>query len=216
MTQPHKETQPQLELPCEKLLREAAAWRLIGLLLECPRPGWHAEVAELSRQVEDAELRQAAAAAQHATAGMHHTTFGPGGPAAPREVSYRQTVDAGAFIAELLAYYHAFAFHHDSREPPDHVAIEAGFVGYLRLKEAFATNSADTANADVARQSAMTFIAEHLSLSAAPLASALANSGIEYLALAAAVLARRVGPPPASSSRAQVTLDDCAGCPELA
>ncbi len=67
-----------------KLLSEAAEWRLIGMLLACPQGDWRPQIAKLAAEVNDEPLKQAAAAmADEASEGLYHTTFGPGGPAAP-------------------------------------------------------------------------------------------------------------------------------------
>ncbi len=176
-----------------ELLRESAAWRMIALLFECPSAAWREQIAALAAEVDDPQLRAAAEAAlREATEGLYHTVFGPGGPAAPREVSYRRTVDAGAFLADLEAFYTAFAYTAQTPEPPDHVAVEAGFVAYLRFKEAYAVSRGDRPQAEVAADAAKHFLEDHLSLLADPLARALGASEIAYLATASAALARRV------------------------
>jgi nitrate reductase assembly molybdenum cofactor insertion protein NarJ len=179
-----------------QLLREATQWRLIGLLFSCPAGDWHAEVAALATEVADEQLKAAAEAAQtEAGEGLYHTTFGPGGPAAAREVSYLQSTLSGQFLAELRGMYEAFAYQPASQEPPDHVAVEADFVGYLRLKEAFAQSRGEEEHAAVTADAAQRILDEHLSAIAEPLARSLAASDISYLAGAAAALLQRVGPP---------------------
>lgn len=179
--------------------REVASWRLAGLLFECPRPGWQAEVDGLALEASDAELSAAASAArEEASEGLFHTTFGPGGPAAPREVSYRGSVLPGQVIGRLCALYEAFAYQPTSAEPPDHVAIETGFLGYLKLKAAYAHFRGDAEQASIAHAAAERVAAEHLAIFSHPLADALAASGVRYLALAARWLASRTGPPPPS------------------
>lgn len=178
------------------LARQAAEWRLIAMLLDRPAAGWQEQLDGAAAEVDDAELRRAVEAARHeAGEGLYHTTFGPGGPAAPREVGYRQTVHPGAFLAELMGCYQAFAYAAPTREPPDHVAVEADFLSFLKLKEAYARSSGRGEQAEIAAEAARGFLEDHLSRIAEPLAEALACSGIEYLALATAALARRVGPP---------------------
>lgn len=177
------------------LLREAAEWRLIGMLFECPGEGWQTQVAALAEEIPDAGLKAAAASArEEAGAGLYHTTFGPGGPAAPREVSYRETLEPGHFLGELGAYYQAFAFTPATPEPHDHVAVEAGFIAYLRLKEAYAHARSDAEQAAVVGDASRRFMEDHLNTLAEPLAASLAASGISYLAQAGAALLRRVGP----------------------
>jgi len=178
--------------PARPLLEEAAAWRLTGLLFECPSDAWRARLIELAPEVSDPELKAAVAAAPgEATEGLFHTTFGPGGSAAPREVSHRRVPDPGRFLAELAAYYSAFAYLPTTDEPLDHVSVEAGFVGYLRLKEAFALASGDDAAAAVARDAARQFVKDHIAVIAEPLATSLRASGIAYLGHASAALISR-------------------------
>jgi len=154
------------------------------------------EVAALAREVHDQQLKAAAEAAQtEAGEGLYHTTFGPGGPAAAREVSYLRATLSGQFLAELRGMYEAFAYQPPSEEPPDHVAVEADFVGYLRLKEAFARARSEDEQAAVTADAAQRMLDEHLSAIAEPLARSLAASGIAYLAGAAAALLTRTGPP---------------------
>lgn len=179
-----------------RLVAEAAAWRLIGLLFERPASGWQEELAELAAEVDDADLRAAVlAAAEEAGQGLYDTTFGPGGPASPREVTYRRATLTAGFLAELRAFYEAFAYQPRLDEPSDHVAVEAGFIGYLRLKEAFAQLRGDADQAAATRQAADRFVAEHLVNMAGPLAAALCGSGIRYLASAGAALVSRTGMP---------------------
>ena len=180
----------------QTLLREAAEWRLIGLLLECPKPGWREQLAALSAETGDATLREAGQAAlEEASEGLYHSVFGPGGPAPPREVSYHDSVQLGYLVSELASYYDAFGFRADSPETPDHVGVEAGFVGYLRLKEAYALACEDADRAAVTAEAAQRFLDDHLSTMAARLAATLEQSGISYLALATKALLERTGPP---------------------
>jgi len=58
----------------------------------------------------------------------------------------------------------------------------------------------DDDQASVTADAAATFMREHLSALAEPLAATLDASGIAYLAEAARALANRVGPPPAATA----------------
>lgn len=176
----------------EELLRDAAEWRLIGLLLECPRDDWFTQVAALSAEVGDEQLRQAALQAQQqASEGLYHTNFGPGGPAAPREVSYHDSLLAGQTLAPLRAQYEAFGYAATLEEAPDHIAVEAGFMAYLRLKEAYALHAGAQDDAEITAQAAQDFLQNRLSAIAGPLAEILSCSGIGYLELVAAALRKR-------------------------
>lgn len=187
---------PPLNGHALQLVKEAAEWHLISLLLECPHGERWQRATRLAAEVDDPVLRQAVECAQHeATESLYHTTFGPGGPAPPREVSYRATIQPGAFLAELAAVYEAFAYSPAVQEPLDHVALEAGFVGYLRLKQAYAASAGRDEAGLVCCQAATGFVEEHLSCLAQPLSESLEASGVHYLALVARGLLQRVGPP---------------------
>lgn len=195
-----------------KLLRESAEWRLISLLFEPPQGGWHRHATSLAAEVDDTTLNAAVVkAATQATESLYHSTFGPGGPAAPREVSYQGQVLAGQVLGEVTGYYQAFAYDPILSETPDHVAVEAGFVSYLRLKEAYALEREDSDQAQVCADAARQFIADHLNALAEPLSTSLQASGIPYLSDAAAALLQRVG-----ARRSMPSLSDVneASCPE--
>jgi nitrate reductase assembly molybdenum cofactor insertion protein NarJ len=177
-----------------KLLREAAEWRLISLFFDCPSKEWFRQVAELAGQVSDKRLRRAAEAAKiEASEGLFHSIFGPGGPAPGREISYRGWVQPGYMLSELAAFYDAFSYHPDTREVPDHVSVASGFIAYLRMKQVYALECADTERAAITAEASLTFIDEHLSKYAEQMSKILSNSGIEYLSLAGAALFKRVG-----------------------
>ena len=190
-----------METPMPALLRQAAEWRLIGLLFECPTGSWRADIAALAREVEDPLLGSAVEhALEEASEGLYHSTFGPGGPAPPREVSYLQAVQLGYLLSELSAFYDAFSYQPVTKELPDHVSVEAGFVGYLLLKQAYARSRGDSEQVSVAADAEATFRSEHLASFAEPLAATLEASGMAYLAEAGRALATRVGPPPTAET----------------
>jgi nitrate reductase assembly molybdenum cofactor insertion protein NarJ len=177
-----------------ELLAEAAEWRLLGLLFSCPQRDWRNHVAALAAEVRDERLQEAArAAVEEGRESVYHTAFGPGGPAAPREISHRQSALTGQYLAELLACYHAFAYGPPPAEPPDHIATEIDFVAYLRLKQAFAVARGDEMQAAITADAAQSFIEDHLVTTAVPLTRALVSSGIRYLSLSAAALSERIG-----------------------
>jgi hypothetical protein len=204
---------------CATALATATDWRLLALLFERPHAGWGAEAAALGRAVQDAALAPAAAAAAEASAGTYLRLLGPGGGISPREVAYRGREDPGALLADIAAFYRAFAFHPCSEDPPDHVAVEAAFVGYLWLKEAYALACGDAGAAAISATARARFVEAHLRYFAAPLAERLAGAGVEYLAAASRALAERCGPAPTSAWDASDEAGDapmgCAGCPEV-
>jgi len=174
----------------QALIAEAAEWRLIALLLERPRAGWHAEVAALSLEVPARALCEAARAAGNASEGEYLNLVGPGGIVSPREVTYRSFEDPGRILAGLAATYAAFAFQPRAEEASDHLAVEAGFVGYLLLKEAFAVARGDGEAASTTAAARSDFLEAHLT-AARPFAERLGGAE-SYLAAAARVLAERV------------------------
>ena len=176
------------------LARQAAEWRLIGLLFEPPCAEWRDLIAALGSEVTDEKLKRAAAAAlEEAGEELYHSIFGPGGPASPREASYFDNIQLGYLIAELDAHYLAFAYQTSSEEAPDHVAVEAGFIAYLRLKEAYARAEGDTDHAEIARDAALHFVSEHLARIAPALQEKFADAGVEYLLLTSQALFERSG-----------------------
>jgi nitrate reductase assembly molybdenum cofactor insertion protein NarJ len=204
-------------------LCEAAEWRLLGLLFACPNAAWRNQVQALAEEITDDDLRAAARAAQQeADEGLYHTTFGPGGPAAPREVSYQQATLSGQFLADLGTYYQAFGYCPPHDEPPDHIAVETDFMAYLKLKQAFAVACLQEEQVSVTADAAQAFVENHLSAISPRLAQTMAASGIQYLELAAAALLTRTGVPdnaakafsfaPATSTGTELPICSLGGC----
>ena len=108
----------------------------------------------------------------------------------------------GAPLAELRSLYEAFAYRPSLAEPPDHVAVEAGFVAYLRLKQAYALARGNDEQMRICADAEQGFLQEHLSRMAGPLVNSLTASGITYLAQAAEALRSRTGPAPADAALA--------------
>ena len=178
-----------------KLLVEAVEWRLISMLFDCPKGTWFDDVKALGKQVNDKHLRRAARSAQkQASEGLFHSVFGPGGPAPGREVSYRGWVQPGYLLSELSTFYNAFSYEPKTHEVPDHIAVETGFVAYLRLKELYARECGDIENAEITAEASKTFVDDHLSKYAEKIAKLLAASQIEYLYLGGLALFKHVGP----------------------
>lgn len=177
------------------LLLEAAEWHALEMLFQCPSPQWRQRLADLSREIADPDVAKAMElAVEQASEGKFHSILGPGGPAPAREVSYREIIQLGYLMSELSTYYDAFEFRPATSEVTDHVSVEAGFMGFLRLKEACALAGADKERAAIAREAAERFLKEHLSYIAEPLSAILDHSGESYLELAGQALFRRAGP----------------------
>ncbi len=192
------------ELPAQDpggppLLRESAVWRLLSLLFERPRAGWYEEVDALEGIAADPALSAAVAVAREEA--CEEAFLGILVPAAvsPREVTW-QKGDAGSLLAELQATYEAFAFAPKTEEAPDHVSVEAGFVGWLLLKEAYARAAELPEAAAITAEARERFVRTHVSRLAAALAQGLPRWDVRYLTLAAEALAARAGAPPEEKS----------------
>ena len=145
-----------------ELLAQAAAWRLASLLLERPRLGWRDEIEKLSGEVIDQDLSACGGDVDDGTEGTYHRLFGPGGVVSPREVSYCGFEDPGRLMAELASFYDGFSFRPRSGEPIDHISVEAGFVGYLFLKEAYARAQGNRQGAMIAKHARERFMSDHV------------------------------------------------------
>jgi nitrate reductase assembly molybdenum cofactor insertion protein NarJ len=181
------------------LVSDAAEWRMLQLLFQCPSEEWRKKLNSLAKEMRDADLAEAAVCGvRDASEGVFHSIFGPGGPAPAREASYQGTIQLGYLMSELCAYYDAFAYAPVSAspvpEPPDHVSVEAGFMSFLRLKQAFALSSGAEDEALITADAADRFLREHISNIAEPLSFALEHSGQKYLELSGKALLRRAGP----------------------
>lgn len=174
-------------------IQAAAQWRLLSLLFERPRAGWLEEIAGLAQEVSDEELRQAAAAAQEASAAEYLAILGPGGPVSPREVGYRGMHDPGHVLSDIAAFHTAFDFRARAEDPIDHVAVESGFAGYLSLKLAYAEMEADAEAAATTTAALTHFLESHLRYLAAPFAQRVRALGPKHVALAAEALVKRTG-----------------------
>jgi len=174
----------------KRALLNAAAWRLASALFERPKRGWSEEIASLAGEIDDPDLRRAAREAEGATEGLYLALLGPGGPVSPREIAYRPLEDPACVLADLTAAYEAFAYKPAAEDPIDHIAVEAGFAGYLTLKASYARALSDEEAASVTEEALAGFLREHLDPFARSLAERLAGSGT-YLEKAARALAAR-------------------------
>jgi hypothetical protein len=198
----------------DRLLREAARWRLTGLLLGRPRPGWREEISALAAEVASPALAEAVTAAGEpgASEGAYLGLLGPGGPISPREVSHRPLRDPGRLLAEIATCHRAFAFRASAEEPADHVAVAADFAGYLALKEAFALAAGRTEEARTTREARERHVAEHV----APTARGMSRrcealgTGPRYLPAALRALCELAGVDPAASDEEAAAQDGAA------
>jgi hypothetical protein len=116
--------------------------------------------------------------------------------------------DPGQMLADLQVRYDAFGYRPAAEDTIDHVAVETGFVGYLRLKEAYARAEGDLEHAAIAADAAEAFIADHLREIGEPIAARLAGTAEPYLARTARLLAGRVGRPAHAAPSKVLWLED--------
>ncbi len=179
-----------------QLVRSAAEWRLLGLLFERKRPDTLSEIRSLSEEIADALLGKAADRIDDVTSAQYIDALGPGGLVPAREVAYRGREDPGQIIADVSGFYDAFAFKPTVEDPPDHVAVECGFVGYLFLKQAYAVSAGDQERTQLTCGARERFVDAHLQHFARPLAERLVAIQHPVLSRAALALQDRVGPAP--------------------
>jgi TorA maturation chaperone TorD len=181
------------ETRCRALLAEAAAFRSLGLVFERPHDGSDGERALLGEELDDEAMREALAAARNVSEGTYLAVFGPAGAVSPREAGWRRRADPAEILADVAAFYEAFAYTPRAEEPADHIAIEVGFVAYLRLKEAFAITNEDDPAARLTAEASARFLDLHLRRWAGCLAGRLVELGVVEFAPTAQALCARLG-----------------------
>lgn len=197
-----------------QLLTEAAEWRLFGLLFEYPTAQWRANLTALLPSLASPELRAIAQAAlEHCSEGMHIALFGPAGSVPAREVKYQGGVQFGYLMAELSAYYDAFGYRPNVEEADDHLAVQLGFLSYLKLKQAHALLNAEEEAAQLTASAAASFLKDHLAVQAEPVLRGLENFAPDFLVDAVRLIVERTGPSPRSAYPLSATPeeDDDAG-----
>lgn len=186
--------EPAISEDVRQLIEESVAWRMFSLAFERPRNGWRDHVASIASDSSDETVRSVAELAkEQSSEELFLNLFGPGGAISPREVAYRGLADPGHLLAELETIYGAFAYEPKSEECPDHVSIEAGFVGYLRMKQAFARIVGDEESEKIAAEAAELFLREHLAPVAHGLCQKLEDDDSFYIGRAAMLMRARLG-----------------------
>lgn len=181
------------------LLSEAAEWRLLGLLFEYPTEQWRANVTAVIDAVADPELRAIGEAAlAQWTDGLHFALFGPAGTVPVREVTYQGGVQLGYLMSELSAYYEAFGYQPRVEEAADHLAVQLGFLSFLKLKQASALSAGQPDQSIIAADAATEFLKTHLALQAEPVLHRLEEFAPGFLIEAGRRILAHSGPAPRS------------------
>lgn len=166
------------EISPADLVTAAAEWRLLSLLLARPTDRWRREVDALLPEVKGCPP-SLKSASEEASEGAYLRVLGPGGVLSPREVAFAGFEDPGHLLSSLSAVYRAFAFKPRTEDPIDHVAVEAGFVAYLLLKEGYARMRGETEPAEITRRARRNFLKDHLGRLAAGMAEASTGSYLD-------------------------------------
>jgi TorA maturation chaperone TorD len=174
-------TPVQFNVTCRRGLQEAALWRFLSVLFERPRPGWSEQLEALAADLQDDRLNDSLQSVRQADEGVYLKLLGPGGQVSPREISYRRLADPAAILADLKAYYEAFAYSPQTEEPPDHISTELGFAGFLRLKQVYAESERNSQGAELCRDALERFLETHLLEFAAAFAQKISSCPDSYL-----------------------------------
>jgi nitrate reductase assembly molybdenum cofactor insertion protein NarJ len=197
------------------LIREAAEWHLLSLLLSRPTAERKREVRGLGDEIALPRLRQVARDwEENAEEGSYLQLLGPGGIVAARAVAYRPFADPGWMLADISRHHQAFGFHPAAEEPADHIAALADFVAYLLLKEAYARACGEDQDAALTRGAMERFIEEYLVPVAARVADRLEVCGAGEWSAVARLLAERIPAPPREVNRpyTDADLSPCGAC----
>lgn len=149
-------------------LERAATWRFASLLFQLPSVETVAELRAVARDVRPEWRDEAEQLASFPLDGWqteYHRVLGPGGcPASESSYDDNALAGRGPLLARVAGFYEAFAFrpHENSREVPDHISHELGFLGYMALKCAFAAYAGEQGPLEVAREAYARFLSEHL------------------------------------------------------
>ncbi len=149
-------------------LEVAAAWRFASLLFQSPNEQSTAELRALSNEVGlewRASARRLSEIPLDIWQAEYHRVLGPGGvPACKSSFDDNALAGRGPLLSRVAGFYEAFAYRADEANPevPDHVSIETGFLAYLALKAAFATDAGEEEPLALAREAYQRFLDEHL------------------------------------------------------
>jgi TorA maturation chaperone TorD len=154
--------------PLAGWLSVAAAWRFTSLLFQSPNEQSTAELRALSDEVGldwRASARRLSEIPLDVWQAEYHRVLGPSGvPACESSYDDNALAGRGPLLSRVAGFYEAFAYRPDEAnlEVPDHVSIETGFLGYLALKAAFATDAGEHEPLALAREAYQRFLDEHL------------------------------------------------------
>ena len=176
------------------ILNNAAEWRLIALLLERPRLHTVPQIGCIAKEIPAADLKEIVELALNATEECYLQYFGPGGLLSPREVAYIGWGDPGKMMSEIGLLYESFSFAPRSEDPSDHIAVEANFISYLYIKEAYALLNEEEEKVDTAKAVRQKFIEEHFGVLLYGLTRKLNGSEPVYISKTLTAASTRIQP----------------------
>lgn len=184
-------------------LERAAEWRLLGQALSYPDPQWRRRMELVLECIRDEDfLSLGRAALEGSRPGLWLELFGPDGPVKARAVSWEGGLEPGALLAELRAFFGAFAYEPPEGPAPDELAVLLDFAGWLELKAAYALVRHDDEAAGVTLRALQTFLARFVAPVAWPVWRQLqAAAAPAFLSGAARRAAERAGPEPQPAGR---------------
>lgn len=101
-------------------------------------------------------------------------------------------------MAELSAYYEAFGFEPKIDEAADHLAVQLGFLFFLRLKHAHALLGGECEAARITSEAFSAFLRDHVAVQAEPASQSLAGFAPAYLSDAGRLILDHASPSPRS------------------
>ncbi len=151
----------------QQWLSTAAGWRYASLLFQLPTPEVQYDLQALVKELPE-EFRSLA---QELSAipldewkSEYHRVLGPGGcPVCESSYDDNALAGRGPLLAQIAGFYQAFAYRPDeeTRETPDHLSVELGFLSYLALKVAYALHEEKAAEREIAEEAYWHFLEAH-------------------------------------------------------
>ncbi len=183
-------------------LERAAEWHLLAQLFAYPDAGWRRRFELLCGSLRGAAMLELARrAAREVCPELWMRLFGPAGPVRIRAVSFDGGLQPGYLLAELAAFYEAFAYVAPPGSAPDDFPALLDFAAWLEMKLAYACMLEDVQAAEVTNRALETFLSRFLSAGAWRVYRQLEGLGPDFLVEAARLAAERSGAEPVGLGR---------------
>lgn len=153
-------------------LTMAANWQFFSLLFQYPDSKVIHRTNSLCQEILPSlqpKANKIASILSPEQAAVYHVLIGSAGSISPYESDYQipgqeGIHDKGAILGDVAAFYKAFRFEYatDFQEVPDHVAVELAFLGYIKLKEAYALAIENQEDYQICSDAEKKFLNDHL------------------------------------------------------